>query len=342
MVSVKDVAAAAGVSVGTVSNVLNQPDKVAADTVTRVQAAIAELGFVRNDAARQLRAGRSRTVGLIVLDASNPFFAEVARGAEARAAKDGLSVLLGNSDEQPEREATYVDLFREQRVNGVLASPTTNDLGAFAQLRDAGVPVVLVDRHVAETEFPSVAVDDVEGGRLAAEHLIDQGRRRLAFIAGPLSVRQVHDRLEGMQKAADAHADVTVEVLERGGLTVLHGREAGQMLVHRPAHERPDGIFAANDLLAVGVLQALSIMSRVRVPEDIALVGYDDIDFAAAAVVPLTSIRQPAWQIGYRAVDLLLQEISSQTGHERAVRFQPELVVRSSTRSSESVTTRSI
>jgi len=146
MVSVRDVAVAAGVSVGTVSNVLNRPDRVAGATVERVNAAIADLGFVRNDAARQLRAGRSRSIGLVVLDVSNPFFTDVARGAEQRAAEEGLSVLLGNSDESSSRERGYLDLFEEQRVHGVLISPIADDLPRLRRLRERGIPVVLVDR----------------------------------------------------------------------------------------------------------------------------------------------------------------------------------------------------
>ncbi|GAA2976880.1 LacI family transcriptional regulator [Microbacterium terrae] len=331
-VSVKDVAAAASVSVGTVSNVLNRPDKVAPATVEKVHAAIAELGFVRNDAARQLRAGRSRSIGLVVLDVGNPFFAAIARGAEERAAEDGMTVLLGNSDERPDREGAYLDLFREQRVNGVLVSPTTDDLVALERLRDGGVPVILVDREVHDGSFPSIAVDDVEGGHLAASHLLAAGRRRLAFVAGPLSIRQVRDRLDGARRAVAEHPDAVLEVIEMSALTVLQGRAAGEGIVARPAAERPDAVFAANDLLAVGALQAFSLMADVRVPDDIALIGYDDIDFASATVVPLSSIRQPAHLIGYTAVDLLLRELAEPGGeHDRAVRFQPELVVREST-----------
>jgi LacI family transcriptional regulator len=331
-VSVRDVALAASVSVGTVSNVLNRPAKVAPETVARVQKAIADLGFVRNDAARQLRAGRSRSIGLIVLDVGNPFFAEVARGAEARAAEDGMTVLLGNSDERQDRETAYIDLFREQRVNGVLVTPTTDDLGLLERLRDGGVPVILVDREVEDAGFGSVAVDDVEGGHLAVAHLIEQGRRRIAFVGGPRSTRQVVDRLEGARRAVAEHPDASLEVIEMPALTVLQGRDAGEQLLARDPADRPDAVFAANDLLAVGVLQAFALMADVRVPDDIALIGYDDIDFAAATVVPLSSIRQPAHLIGYSAVDLLLKDLADPDGgHERRIRFRPELVVREST-----------
>lgn len=329
-VSVKDVAAAASVSVGTVSNVLNRPEKVSPATVERVHEAIERLGFVRNDAARQLRAGRSRSIGLIVLDIGNPFFAEVSRGAEARAAEEGMTVLLGSSDELPEREAAYLDLFREQRVNGVLLSPATEDLAPLARLRDAGVPVVLVDRE--DDENPSVAVDDVEGGHLAVSHLLALGRRRIAFVGGPSGIRQVADRLEGARRAVAEAPGATLEVLEMPALTVLNGRAAGDAIVARAPEDRPDAVFAANDLLAVGLLQAIHLMADLRVPDDIALIGYDDIDFASATVVPLSSIRQPAHLIGYTAVDLLLRGLADPGGDPPGdVRFQPELVVRAST-----------
>ena len=331
-VSVRDVAAAASVSVGTVSNVLNRPSKVAPATVERVQQAIDELGFVRNDAARQLRVGRSRSIGLVVLDAGNPFFAEVARGAENRADEAGMAVLLGNADEDAHREDRYLELFREQRVNGVLVTPTTDDVQRLARVQDAGSPVILVDREMPGSPFCSVSVDDVEGGYLAASHLLEGGRRRIMFLGGPLSIRQVMDRLEGARRAVREVPGASLEVVEMPALTVLAGRTAGLAVLERATGDRPDAIFAANDLLAVGAIQALAIMSGVRIPEDIALIGYDDIDFAASTVVPLSSIRQPAALIGYTAVDLLLKELEDPGGpHERNVRFHPELVVRAST-----------
>jgi LacI family transcriptional regulator len=332
-VSVRDVAAAASVSVGTVSNVLNRPEKVSPATVERVLAAIAELGFVRNDAARQLRAGRSRSIGLVVLDVRNPFFTDVARGAEDRAAEAGMTILLGNSDENVDRERSYLDLFEEQRVHGVLISPLGDDETRLRRLRGRDTPVVLVDRVSEDRSLSSVSVDDVAGGELAVRHLLETGRRRIAFVGGPVSIRQVADRLEGARRAVAEIPGTTLEVIDTESLTVLQGRAAGEAVRERPASEHPDAIFAANDLLAMGVLQALNMLGSVRVPEDIALIGYDDIDFAAAAVVPLSSIRQPASLIGYTAVDLLLKEAASNEGFTpEQVVFQPELVVRQSTR----------
>jgi DNA-binding LacI/PurR family transcriptional regulator len=331
-ISVREVAAEAGVSVGTVSNVLNSPDKVSAGTLSRVQAAIELLGFVRNDAARQLRAGRSRSIGLVVLDVGNPFFTDLARGAEDRAAQAGLTVLLGNSDETVARESAYLDLFEEQRVHGVLITPLGETAEQLTRLRRRGTPTVLVDRQIEDRSFSSVAVDDVFGGQLAASHLIGLGRTRLAFVGGQHTIRQVTDRLEGARRAVAEHPGVTLEVIETATLSVLEGRSAGEAIRARPAGERPDAVFAANDLLALGVLQAFSMLGEVRVPQDIALIGYDDIAFASAAVVPLSSIRQPSALIGSTAVELLLREAEAGADFvPEQIVFQPELVVRAST-----------
>ncbi|NEN05609.1 LacI family transcriptional regulator [Diaminobutyricibacter tongyongensis] len=331
-VSVRDVAALAGVSVGTVSNVLNRPDKVADDTVSRVQLAIQKLGFVRNDAARQLRAGHSRAIGLVILDVGNPFFTDLARGAEDQASAAGYSIILGNSDEKAERESAYLDLFEEQRVRGVLISPFGDIEPRLRRLRDRGIRAVLVDRTSADTSFSSVSVDDVAGGALAVEHLIETGRRRIAFVGGPFEIRQVADRLEGARAAVARHEGVSLEVIPVSALSVVEGRLAGESIVARAHDERPDALFAANDLIATGLLQALFMRGTVRVPDEVALIGYDDIDFASAAVVPFSSIRQPSALIGATAVQLLLDEAGDAELKPRQVVYQPELVVRASTR----------
>lgn len=329
-VSVKDVASRAGVSVGTVSNVLNHPEKVATATVRRVRTAIADLGFVRNDAARQLRAGSSRAIGMVLLDLGNPFFSDLARGAEEKAAESAHSIILGNSDEKSERESGYLDLFEEQRMHGVLISPVGDVEQRLEKLRQRGTPVVLVDRGSESGSFSSVSVDDVAGGALAVEHLITQGRRTIAFVGGPLEIRQVADRLEGARRAAAKHPEVTIEVISLPAMTVGAGSAAGTAIANRSAAERPDAIFAANDLLALGVLQSLVMVGDLAVPEQIALIGYDDIAFARAAVVPLSSVRQPSAAIGAAAVELLLAEAAEPSLSKRAIVFQPELVVRQS------------
>jgi LacI family transcriptional regulator len=333
-VSIRDVAERAGVALGTVSNVLNRPEKVAPATRERVLVAIDQLGFVRNDAARQLKAGRSNSIGFILLDVRNPFFTDVARGAEQQAAQHGLSVLLANSDDSLERESSYLDLFVQQRVQGLLVSPLGNIGDRLERLKERGIITVLVDRKAEGRQFSSVSVDDVAGGFLAVSHLIDQGCKHIAFIGGPLSIKQVADRLHGANQACAARRDVQLEVLLHDGLGVHQGREAGNSIVKRAPSTRPDGAFCANDLLAVGVLQSLTMLAGLRVPDDLRLVGYDDIDFASATVVPLTSIRQPSLLIGKTAVELLVEQIGTDAAQgvpPREVVFQPELIVREST-----------
>lgn len=333
-VSMRDVATAASVSVGTVSNVLNSPDKVSPSTVARVQAAIDSLGFVRNDAARQLRAGRSRCVGLVVLDVGNPFFTDIARAAEREAGDHDLTVLLGTSDEDASRESAYVDTFDEQRVFGLMVSPVGDDLGRLDALRRRGTPVVLVDRDATGSPFDSVAVDDIAGGRMAVDHLCGLGRRRIAYVGGPLTLRQVADRRRGAEAAIAAVLGASLEVIETPTLSVLAGRGVGDELQRRRPAERPDAVFCANDLVAMGVLQSFTMMGgSVRVPEDISLIGYDDIDFARSAVVPLSSIRQPTARIGATAVELLLAAASDSPHRHTPSNpvFQPQLVARAST-----------
>jgi LacI family transcriptional regulator len=243
-------------------------------------------------------------------------------------------VLLGNSDELPEREAAYMDLFEEQRVQGLLISPIGDVFDRLARLRDRGTPTVLVDRPAQGRGFSSVSVDDVAGGYIAVSHLIDQGCIRIAFVGGPLSIVQVSDRLAGAKRAVSEHPGVQLEIVSETGLTVHSGRDVGVLIGERAPADRPDGILAANDLVAVGLLQSFTMLGTLAVPGDIALVGYDDIDFASATVVPLTSVRQPSRLIGQTAVELLLAEIAAREAgtdfEPRQVVFQPELVVRES------------
>ena len=186
--SLRDVAALAGVSVGTVSNVLNHPAKVSEQTAERVFAAIRDLGFVRNEAARQLRQGHSRSIGLIVLDIRNPFFTDVAQGVEDEATARSRSVLLANCAEDAARESAYLDLFEEQRVDGLLISPVGDVLDRLDRLRARGMAVILLDRLASTESYSSVSVDDERGGRLAVEHLLETGRRRISFVGASTDI----------------------------------------------------------------------------------------------------------------------------------------------------------
>lgn len=328
--NIKEVARQAKVSAGTVSNVLNKPEVVAPATRKRVLDAIATLGYVRNESARMLRAGSSRTIALVVLDIANPFFTDVARGAESVAESGGSQVWLCNSGANQAREDRHLDLLEQQRVQGVLITPVDDSHNArLDELVARGTPVVLVDRGSRRRDRCSVAVDDMLGGRLAGLHLAERGHRRIAFAGGPASIRQVSERHDGAAKAL-AESGAELMMFETESMSVAGGRKAAAAIAELPANRRPTAVFCANDLVALGVLQEMTTRG-VRVPQDLAIVGYDDIEFAEAAAIPLTSIRQPREQLGRTATELLLDEVAAGERHKhRHIVFEPELVVRAS------------
>jgi LacI family transcriptional regulator len=242
-----------------------------------------------------------------------------------------MMVMLCNSNEDPDRESKHLRLLEQHRVMGILLSPVLDDEAELARLAERGMPVVLVDRHSVGS-YCSVSVDDVAGGRLAAAHLLSTGHQRLVYLTGPLAVRQASDRLKGAREAirqAGLPEDI-LHVAEGRHFSLDEGRTIASALAVTRGSERITGVFCANDLLAIGCLQGF-IQSGCKVPEEICIIGYDDIDFAGAAVVPLTSVRQPRLEIGQAAMRLLLEEVADSDDHaHRDVVFKPELVVRQS------------
>ena len=328
--SVKDVARTAGVSVGTVSNVLNRPDLVSESNRDKVKQAIKDLGYVPNDAARQLKAGVSRAVGLVVVDTQNPFYGTIALEAEEAAEERGLGLFIANSHRRHSKERFYLSQFEQQRARGILVTPVSADLEAERTVARRGTRVVLVDAVEPDEEFCAVAADDFHGGYLAVKHLIDTGRRRITVLGGPEHFRQVGRRLAGAEQAAGEAEGVELEYLAPPEMSIMAGRDLGMQIAERAT--LPDAIFAMNDLLAIGTLQALVMSRSVRVPEDIALIGYDDIDFCEDAIVPISSIRQPSGEMGRKAIELLDEEITEADGHaHRWILLKPELVARRST-----------
>jgi LacI family transcriptional regulator len=327
-VSLRDVAKAAKVSVGTVSNVLNRSEVVAPKTLARVQATIKELGFVPNGFARNLRSGQSRTLGLIVPDVSNPFFTEVARGVEDAASKRDYAVFLCNSDESATKEERYVNVLIQQQVRGVLITPADMKSDRLDVMRDRGISVALLDREIKGRKQCSVSVDDVHGGQIAIEYLAGLGHKNIAWVCGPESIPQVADRGAGVAKAAKV-AGSKIETIRVSLMNATNGEEAARRILELDM--LPTAIFCANDLLALGVMRAL-LASKVRIPEQVSVLGYDNIEFAPSAAVPLSSIAQPSYQMGVTAADLLLNECEDGDSHEhQQIRFQPQLVERAST-----------
>ena len=327
-VSLRDVAKAAKVSVGTVSNVLNRPEVVAPETLARVQGTIKDLGFVPNGFARHLRSGHSRTLGLIVPDVANPFFTEVARGVEDAASKRDYAVFLCNSDESASKEDRYINVLIEQQVRGVLITPTDVKSDRLDAMRDRGIAVALVDREIKGRKQCSVSVDDVHGGQLGIEYLTGLGHTDIAWVCGPDSIPQVADRGAGVAKAAK-FAGAKVETIRVSLMNTTQGEEAAKKIL--ALKTTPTAIFCANDLDALGVMRTLR-ENKFKIPEQVSVLGYDDIEFAASAAVPLSSISQPAYQMGVTAADLLLNECEEAETHEhQQIRFQPQLVERAST-----------
>ncbi|GAB2585131.1 LacI family DNA-binding transcriptional regulator [Microlunatus antarcticus] len=328
-ISRADVAARANVSHGTVSHVLNHPERVRPDTRARVEAAIAELGFVRDEAARHLRAGYSTTIGLMLLDAWNPSFTEVARGVEERTALGPWTVLMSNTARDTDREQRYLQEYAARRVAGLIVIPNDHADGQAMLPTNVGVPMVVVDRADQGGDTMSIAVDDVLGGRLVAEHLAGLGHRRIAFVGDPDFARPVRSRFEGFAQALRERGVLDLEVLP-APLTIEGGLVVGRQLATRSAAERPTAVAAAVDLLAFGILQSL-LAAGVRVPDEMSLAGYDDIPFTAQLSVPLTSLARPHAQMGVDAADLLLRELEGDRPEERHLLRRPELMVRAST-----------
>ncbi|MEY9211841.1 LacI family DNA-binding transcriptional regulator [Thermobifida halotolerans] len=329
-VSIREVAREAGVSVATVSNVLNRPEIVASRTRNRVQAAIEALGYVPNLAARQLSNGSSTAVGIVLFDVRNPFLAGVARGAEDFLYGVGQTAVLCNTDVDADREQRYLDMLAQQRAQGVLVTPAALTGEWLDGLRDRGLRAVLFHNSTDYPHICSVAVDDVGGGELAATHLLARGHRHIACVTGPSDMRQSIDRLEGCHRAvarAGLPAD-SVEVVEVGAFTLDQGRRAGERIL--TSATSATAVFCANDLLALGVMQVVT-RAGLRVPEDLAVVGYDDIDAAATAGVPLTTVHVDGHELGRAAARLLVDEVTNPNEHRhRRLLFSPRLVERAS------------
>jgi LacI family transcriptional regulator, galactose operon repressor len=324
---IQDVARRAGVAIGTVSNVLNNPELVSEQTRVKVEAAIAELGFVRNSAARALAARRTDTVGLVLTDIGNSFFVDIARGAESATAQAQLKLLLANSDADETKQNSYLELFDEARVAGVILAPLDRPLDTALSVHRHGRPVVLVNAPAAEPHLCSVMVNEELGGYLAASHLLDQGARRLVYLAGYPHLHAISGRLAGVRKAVSA-AGASLRVVEAPNLKIGSGRTLGQQILQS---EVIDGVVCPSDPLAIGVIQAATDLG-IHVPDELIVIGYDDDHFASESTIPVSTVSQPARQMGELAVELLREEIRRPPDHRhRTLMLDPHVVPRRST-----------
>ncbi|MFC5753852.1 LacI family DNA-binding transcriptional regulator [Actinomadura rugatobispora] len=337
--SIREVARRAGVSVGTVSNVLNRPDLVAEATRDRVRAAIQELGFVRNESARRLRQGprrssdrratkpRPRAFGIVVEDLTNPYATDVARGAELTLNDAGHDALWLSSEYSARKERRNLDMLVEHEAAGVLVVPVGLDPAGIDRLRSSsGMAVVLIDH--AGPDVCSVQVDHVAGGDIAAAHLLTLGRERLVFVTGRPAPLPVVERGEGAARTLAKAGGGEMITLTQRALSPTEGRAAAHRLLKMSPV--PTGVFCANDLLAIGLTNEL-LRLGVSIPDEIAVIGYDDIELATSSAVPLTTIRQPRFSVGEEAAELALAEWAEGESHlHRQVILTPELVERES------------
>ena len=327
-----NVAERAGVSLSTVSNVLNRPEVVADDTQARVQEAIAALNFVRNSSARQLRRGRSSSVGVIVFDLSNPYWGEVTTGVESVLSERGFVLMTGSSDASAVKEQRLLEAFDERRPEGILIA-SVQDIKHLIPLSKGGTHIVLLGGRGEKSSIDSVAIDDRHGGQLGAEHLFSLGHKRIGFVNGPLERESWSERRRGVLDAVNSMGLTWDDAVLEITIATPSARE-GDSIVERmlAANPRPTALFCANDLVALGVLRSFSA-AGVRVPDDCAIVGFDDIEVAALLSPPLTSIRLPAYEVGRRAAEILLDEIKRpDDAPPQNILFQPKLVVRESSR----------
>jgi LacI family transcriptional regulator len=331
-VTLRDVAARAGVHPATASRALNPETRllVSDDTAHRVLAAAAALGYHPNPVARSLRTRRSHTVGVLIPDLTNPLFPPIVRGLEDRLAAAGYVALIGNTDGDAERERLVFEQMRARHVDGlVLATAHLTD-PLLAEASRAGLPVVLVNRMDSDRSLPSVSVDNERGMRMAVAHLIAQGHRRIAHIAGPQEVSTGLYRYRGFLAAMTAHeltADPGLVVVAKA-FSIEEGLRCTRILLAGGA--ACTAVAAANDMLAVGCFAALE-EAGLSCPADLSVVGFNDMPFIDRLRPPLTTIRFPHYQVGTEAAQLLLERISGLGGPVKVLYLAPELVVRGST-----------
>ncbi|QJU55694.1 LacI family DNA-binding transcriptional regulator [Herbiconiux sp. KACC 21604] len=322
------VARVAGVSAATVSNVINRPHMVSAETQERVRRAITELDFVPNRAAATLRQGTNRLLGLVIPDVANPFYSAIASAVADAADRHRFTLALCPSHEDHDRELRHFEMLAEQRAAGALVVPMSADASRLNQLRMVGTRLVLVDRIAPSDDGCSVAIDDVQGGTLATAHLLASGAPRITLVNGPRSIPQCDDRRTGARQAFEAVglAPQLVEY-ESEHMVLAEGEEIGRRIAEDGA---PLSIFCTNDQLAIGVIRGLAT-AGIRTPADARVVGYGDLAIAEMSTLPLTSVAQPKADLGSRAVELLMAELHDGPGHQHhADILSPRLIVRES------------
>jgi LacI family transcriptional regulator len=328
--TLKDVAQYAGVSVTTASRALNDKPDISKETKELIQIAIKELGYVSNLQARELRTQRTSTIGIVISDNANPFFARVIRGIQDTASANGFQVILCNTDEDYDKELHAIRLLSSMQVAGILITPVQSQTDDILELQANQIPFVSITRYLSNIDTNYVVGNDALGGRLAVNHLIERGYQQLFCINGPLHISPGIERWNGCQEALRQHGITNyADLAIFGNINMEDGYRAAKEILKRA--KPPFGIFCFSDYVAIGAYQAL-FEANLRIPEDVGLVGYDNIEFAPLLRVPLTTLDNPRYQVGKAAMEMLMEIIAgrvSPTGNHLAL--DPQLIIRNST-----------
>lgn len=329
MATIKDVAALAGISYTTVSHVLNKTRPVSEAVRLKVEAAIAELDYVPSAVARSLKARSTATIGLLVPNSVNPYFAELARGIEDACERNGYCVILCNSDDNPQKQRSYLRVLLEKRIDGLIVASVGEDSDLQGSLANVRTPMVIVDRELEGVEADLVRIDHELGAYLATRHLLELGHRDIACIGGPASTSTAQLRLAGFQRAlAEAEVKVNDEHVVSSDFTSLGGYAAAAQLLDG---RRPTAIFAGNDMIGIGVLRAAA-ERNICVPGELSVIGFDDIQLSRYVFPALTTVGQSIRELGESAASLLLSRIAQPLRGEPEQRIvEPKIVLREST-----------
>lgn len=327
--TIKDVARVAGVSPATVARVVGNYGHVSGSTKLKVEKVVKELRYEPDAIARSMIKKMTNTIGLSISDVSNPFFTTLIRGVEDVANQNGYNLILCNSDEDPEKEIKYLQLLLSKRIDGLILAPTGGGGQRLKSLLSSGIPVVFVDRRIESVKADAVFIDNVAGAFIATEHLILSGYKRIAIISGKQTVMTGRDRLKGYLNAMQSYSlEIDQSFIKTGDFKLEGGRRAVQELMK--LKKPPTAIFASNNLMTLGALLGLKEIGK-KVPDDIAIVGFDDMDWAPLLDPPLTTIYQPAYTLGSTAAQILMQAIKEHGRRElQEVILKPKLIIRES------------
>jgi len=328
-VTIKDIAKVANVSTATVSKVLNNKDqRISTETRELVLKIAKEKKYIRNSMARSLVTKKTNTIGLILPDITNPFFPELARGAEDKANEAGYMIMFANTDDNADKESRYLNMLAEKMVDGIILTQSAHKEGNSETLEALKLPIVLIDRDMELKNIKGrVLVDNFNGAYDGVSYLIKKGHKKIAFITGPFSTTTSKDRLKGYEKAlTDHNISINRDLIFEGEYKGQWGVQATHMLLDQKADV--DAIFCGNDLIAINVIKTLK-KKNIKVPEDIAIVGYDNIQFSEMIEPSLTTVNQPVYEMGYKAVELLIDILEGKV-YEKIIQLETNLVIRES------------